>query len=109
MLTRLALLIFWISLYLVKQLLPSYEVNIESSQPKGGCFPEGFNLKEDNFSRVDNLMLTSYEGNDCFIIPNYSKMLKNVHVLLCRRQQNNLRYSSIQLRNQTEIFSPQSF
>jgi hypothetical protein len=50
------------------QLLPSYEVNIESCQPKGGCFPKGFNLKEDNFSRVDNLMLTSYEGNDCFII-----------------------------------------
>jgi hypothetical protein len=51
------------------QLLPSYEVNIESCQPKGGCFPEGFNLKEDNFSRVDNLKLTSYEGSDCFIIP----------------------------------------
>ena len=54
--------------------LPSYEVNMESCQPEGGCFPppKDFSLKENNLSRVDNLLFicTSYEGNDCFIIPN---------------------------------------
>jgi hypothetical protein len=34
------------------------EVNIESCQPQ-----------KNNLSSVDNLMCTSYEGNNCFIIP----------------------------------------
>jgi len=48
--------------YDIIQLLSSYEeVNIEN------CFPEGFSLRENNLERVDNLMFTSYEGNNCFI------------------------------------------
>ena len=38
------------------QLLPSYEVNIESCQPWGGGFPQGFSTRENNPSRFDNLM-----------------------------------------------------
>jgi hypothetical protein len=38
-------------------------------------FPEGLSLSENNLSRVDSLMLTSYEGNNCLLLyPNYSKM-----------------------------------
>ena len=30
---------------------------------------------ENNFSKVDNLMFTSYEGNSCFIIPKLTVLL----------------------------------
>jgi hypothetical protein len=43
--------------------------------PRMVVFPEGLSLSENNLSRVDSLMLTSYEGNNCFLLyPNYSKM-----------------------------------
>jgi hypothetical protein len=32
-------------------------------------FHEGFSQRENNLSRVDNLIFTSYEGNNCFTIP----------------------------------------
>jgi hypothetical protein len=57
MLTRLALLIFWISLYLVKQLLPSYEMNIESCQPKGGCFDIKLYFMEKNHTHIMHLFI----------------------------------------------------
>ena len=72
--------------YYYVQLLPSNEVNIES------CQHEGFSPRENNLSRVDNLMFTSYEGNNCFII---QKLLYDVYDLndyFCRRQQNNFQY-----------------
>ena len=36
--------------------------------PKLVVFQGGLGRKENNFSRVHNLMFTSYEDNDCFII-----------------------------------------
>jgi hypothetical protein len=44
--------------------------------PRVVVFPEGLIPREYNLSRVDNMILTSYEGNNCFIIlgRNYSKM-----------------------------------
>jgi hypothetical protein len=43
--------------------------------------------------KVDNnLMFTSYEGNNCFIIPQLLKDVKILTVLICSRQQNNFRY-----------------
>jgi hypothetical protein len=36
-------------------------------------FSKGFSPSENHLSRVDNLMFTSYEGNDCFIIPKLKK------------------------------------
>ena len=54
------------------QVLPSYEVNIESCQPKGGCL--------NNLLRIDKLMLNSYEGicfaKDNKIIYNYETGLE---------------------------------
>jgi hypothetical protein len=44
-------------------------MNIES------CQPEGFSLRENNIWMVDNLIFTSYEDNNCFIIP---KLLQDV-------------------------------
>jgi len=32
--------------YDIIQLLPSYEMNIESRQPDGNCFVEGFSLRK---------------------------------------------------------------
>ena len=88
------------------QLLPSYEMNIETCQPKGGCFPEGFSpwerKKENNFSRVDNLMFISYESKHCFLYRNYSKMFNNFNILFCRWQQHNFRDSKT-LRNRIGI------
>jgi hypothetical protein len=44
--------------------------------PRVVVFPEGLSPRKYNLSRVGNLILTSYEGNNCFIIlgRNYSKM-----------------------------------
>ena len=60
------------------QLVPSYEVSIESCQILGGSFPEGVRSRENNFSSVDKLIFTSYSDNICFIIP---KLFKNVQNL----------------------------
>jgi hypothetical protein len=60
------------------QLVPSYEVSIESCQILGGSFPEGVRSRENNFSSVDKLIFTSYSDNNCFIIP---KLFKNVQNL----------------------------
>ena len=62
---------FFIFAQMSYALLPSYEVNIESCQ-------------ENNLSRVDNLMFTSYEGNNYFI--------KTWMFCFSRRQQNNFWY-----------------
>ena len=43
-------------------------MNIESCQPEGGYFPEGFKSGENSLSRVDNWMFISYGVNNCFII-----------------------------------------
>jgi len=32
-------------------------------------FHDGFSQRENNLSRVVNLIFTSYEGNNCFTIP----------------------------------------
>jgi hypothetical protein len=40
-----------------------YDVSIES------CQPEGFSSKKNYPLRVDSLIFTSYEGNNCLIIP----------------------------------------
>ena len=61
----------------IVQLLPSYEMNIESWQPEpeGGSSPtpppwwHEPQAQWKNLSSVDNLIFTSYEGNNCFIIP----------------------------------------
>jgi len=73
------------------QLLPLYEVNIGSCQPVG-VFPEVFSPRENNLSRVDNLIFTSYEGHNCFIIPKLLYDVYDLNVLFCRRQQNNFQY-----------------
>jgi len=64
-------------------------------------FPRANALWENNHPQVDNLMFTSYEGNNCFIIP---KLPEVEHVsdvlpenfdsiiLFSRRQQNNFCY-----------------
>ena len=72
--------------YYYVQLLPSNEVNIES------CQHEGFSPRENNLSRVDNLMFTSYEGHNCFIIPKLLYDVYDLNVYFCRRQQNNFQY-----------------
>ena len=68
------------------QVLPSYEVNIESCQPKGGCL--------NNLLGIDKLMFNSYEGNNCFIIPKlhlYSKMFKTW--MFCFAKDNKIIYN----------------
>ena len=50
------------------QLVPLYEVNIESYQS------EGFSQRDNNPTRVDNLMFTGYEVNNGFIIQKYTKI-----------------------------------
>ena len=57
------------------QLLPSYEVNIENYPPEGCCFPGDFIPRENNFSGVDNLVITSYEGDNCLSL---TKLLKGI-------------------------------
>jgi hypothetical protein len=56
--------------------LPSYEVNIEVVNPSWVFSHEGFIHKENNLSRIDNLMFASYEGNNCSIIPKLLCMFK---------------------------------
>jgi hypothetical protein len=73
------------------QLLPSYEVSIESCQILGGSFPEGVRSRENNFSSVDKLIFTSYSNNNCFIIPKLFKNVQNL-IFFCNRQQNNFWY-----------------
>ena len=50
------------------QLLPSYDVYIESCQPEGGCILRGSDRKQ-SLEGWQLSMFTSYEDNDCFIIP----------------------------------------
>ena len=45
-------------------------------------FSKGFSPSENHLSRVDNLMFTSYEGNDCFIIPKLKKKGFSTHFRL---------------------------
>ena len=56
--------------------MPSYEVNIEVVNPSWVFSHEGFIHKENNLSRIDNLMFASYEGNNCSIIPKLLCMFK---------------------------------
>ena len=90
------------------------------------CFKRLFKkcvvLRENKFSRVDNLMFTSYEDNHCFSIPNSNASISNsirttcfwnnssmskdwkdkkikrkkrclkLEYIFCRRQQNSFRF-----------------
>ena len=71
----------------------SYEVNmvnVESCQHEGGCFPRGFNQSENNLSRVDNLMFTSYEFKAITVLlhRNYSKLFMTW--MFCFAEDNNI-------------------
>jgi hypothetical protein len=76
-------------------------------------FYDGFNQSENNLSRVDNLMFTSYMNTlNYFIIPKLLKVVYYLNLLFCRRLQNNFwkkiyNYrtglkKNIQLQNRTE-------
>ena len=68
------------------QVMPSYEVNIEI------CQSEGFSQWKNNLTKVEHLMLTSYEVNNGFIIQKLHKDVYNLNFLLCRSQQNNFQF-----------------
>lgn len=63
------------------QLFLSYKVNIERYQSEFCCFPEGW--------KVDNLMFTLYESNECFIIP---KLLYFKHISLSTKYRQLIRH-----------------
>ena len=58
----------------IVELLPSYEVNFESSRLEGGFHQRDLAQGKNNISRVDNLILTSYEDNS-LLYRTYYKML----------------------------------
>ena len=71
--------------------------------PRVVVFPRALaHEKENNFSRVDNLMFISYESKHCFLYRKYSKMFSNCNILFCRWQQHNFRDSKT-LRNRIGI------
>jgi len=83
------------SLYNI-QLLPSYEMNIETCQLKGGCFPEGIHpMRKKITSRGLTTWCSSHmKANTVFYTETILRCYNNFNVLFCRRQQNNFRDSS---------------
>ena len=72
---------------------------MESCQSEGGGgSPRVFSTRKNNVLRVNNLMFTSYGGNNCFIISILLYYVYNLNVLFCRRQQNNFRYREYNYR-----------
>ena len=73
------------------QLLPSYEVSIESCKILGGSFPEGVRSREKTSRALTSWFSPHIATITVLLYRNYSKMFR-IWLFFCNRQQNNFWY-----------------